>query len=57
VETISGPNVISHHIGLASRATYQDAVADAARQAIITYNRRYHDELKNIVYHLVMVHH
>jgi hypothetical protein len=32
---------------------YQDAVANAAWQAITTYNRRYHKELKNIIYHLL----
>jgi hypothetical protein len=32
---------------------YQDAVANAAWQAITTYNRRYHEELKNIIYHLL----
>jgi hypothetical protein len=30
-----------------------DAVADAAWQAITTYSRRYHDELRNTVYHLL----
>jgi hypothetical protein len=30
VEIISGPNVLSQHMGLAFRTTYQDAVADAA---------------------------
>jgi hypothetical protein len=53
MEIISGPNVLSHHKDIAFRAMYQDAVADAAWQAITTYNRRYHEELKNIVYHLV----
>jgi hypothetical protein len=49
----SGPNVLSHHKGPAFRATYQDAVADAAWQTITTYNRKYHDKLKNIVHHLL----
>jgi hypothetical protein len=53
MEIFSGPNVLSRHKGPSFRATYQDAVADAAWQAITTYNRRYHDELKNIVYHLL----
>jgi hypothetical protein len=53
VEIISGPNVLSRHKGPAFRTTYQDAVADAAWQAITTYNRRYHDELRNTVYHLL----
>jgi hypothetical protein len=53
MEIISGPNVLSHHKGPAFRTTYQDAVADAAWQAITTYSHRYHDELSNIVYHLV----
>jgi hypothetical protein len=38
--------------GPAFRATYQDAAADAAWQAITTYNCKYHDEVKNTVYHL-----
>jgi hypothetical protein len=38
---------------LSCRATYKDAVADAAWQAITVYNRTYHDELKNFVYHLL----
>jgi hypothetical protein len=38
VEIISGPNVLSRH---------------KAWQAITTYNRRYHDELRNTVYHLL----
>jgi hypothetical protein len=45
--------VLSHHKGSSFRATYQDAVADAAWQAITTYNRRYHEDLKNTVYHLL----
>jgi hypothetical protein len=53
MEIFSGPNVLSHHKGWAFRATCQDAVADAAWQAIATYNHRYHEELKNIVYHLL----
>jgi hypothetical protein len=53
IEIFSGPNVLSRHKGPSFRATYQDAVADAAWQVITTYNRRYHDELKNIVYHLL----
>jgi hypothetical protein len=53
VDIISGPNVLSRHNGPAFRTTYQDAVADAAWQAIITYSRRYHDELRNTVYHLL----
>jgi hypothetical protein len=53
VEIISGPNVLSHHKGPAFRTTYSDVVADAAWQAITTYSRRYHDELRNTVYHLL----
>jgi hypothetical protein len=53
MEIFSGPNVLSRHKGPAYRATYQDAVVDAAWQAITTYNRKYHDELKNTVYHLL----
>jgi hypothetical protein len=53
IEIFSGPNVLSHHKGLVFRATYQDAVAVAAWQAITTYNRKYHDEPKNTVYHLL----
>jgi hypothetical protein len=53
VEIISGPNVLSRHKGPAFRTTYQDVVADAAWQAITTYSRRYHEELRNIVYHLL----
>jgi hypothetical protein len=53
VEIISGPNVLSRHKGPAFRNTYPDAVADAAWQAITTYSRRYHDELRNTVYHLL----
>jgi hypothetical protein len=32
---------------------YQDVVADAAWLAITTYNHRYHEEIKNTVYHLL----
>jgi hypothetical protein len=53
MEIFSGPNVLSRHKGPAFRATYQDAVADAAWKAITTYNRRYHEELKNTIYHLL----
>jgi hypothetical protein len=53
VEIISGPNVLSRHKGPAFRTTYQDAVADAAWQAITTYSCRYHDELRNTVYYLL----
>jgi hypothetical protein len=53
VEIISGPNVLSQHNGPAFRTTYPDAVADAAWQVITTYSRRYHDELRNTVYHLL----
>jgi hypothetical protein len=53
VEIISGPNVLSRHKGSAFRTTYQDAVADAAWQAITTYSRIYHDKLRNTVYHLL----
>jgi hypothetical protein len=53
VEILSGPNVLSHHKGPTFRATYQDAVADAAWQAITTYNHRYHEGLKNTIYHLL----
>jgi hypothetical protein len=53
VEIFSRPNVLSRHKGPAFRAMYQDAVADAAWQAITTYNRRYHEEVKNTVYHLL----
>jgi hypothetical protein len=38
MEIISGPNVLSQHKGPAFRTTYQDAVADAAWQAITTYS-------------------
>jgi hypothetical protein len=53
VEIISGPNVLGRHKGPAFRTTYQDVVADAAWQAITTYNQRYHDELRNYVYYLL----
>jgi hypothetical protein len=53
VEIINGPNVLSRHKGPAFRTTYPDAVANAAWQAITTYSRRYHDELRNTVYHLL----
>jgi hypothetical protein len=53
VEILSGNNVLSRHKGPAFRTTYQDAVADAAWQAITTYSRRYHDKLRNTVYHLL----
>jgi hypothetical protein len=53
VEILSGPNVLSQHMGPAFRTTCQDAVADAAWQVITTYSRRYHDELRNTVYHLL----
>jgi hypothetical protein len=53
VEIISGPNVLSRHKGPAFRTTCQDAVTDAAWQAITTYSHRYHDKLRNTVYHLL----
>jgi hypothetical protein len=53
MEIISGPNVLSRHKGPAFRTTYQDAVADAALQAITTYSDRYHDELRNTIYYLL----
>jgi hypothetical protein len=53
MEIISGPNVLSRHKGPAFKTTYQDVVADTAWQAITTYSRRYHDELRNTVYHLL----
>jgi hypothetical protein len=53
MEIVSGPNVLSRHKGPAFRTTCQDAVADAAWQAITTYSHRYHDELRNTVYHLL----
>jgi hypothetical protein len=53
VEIISGPNVLSHHKGPAIRTTHQDAVADAAWQAITTYSSRYHDEMRNTIYYLL----
>jgi hypothetical protein len=37
----------------AFKTTYQDAVADAAWQAITTYSHRYHDELRNTIYYLL----
>jgi hypothetical protein len=49
----SVPNVLSCHKVPAFRATYQDAVVEAAWQVITTYNRRFHEKLKNIVYHLL----
>jgi hypothetical protein len=53
IEKFNGPNVISKHKGLAFRVTYQDAVANAAWQAMTTYNHTHHDKLKNSVYHLL----
>jgi hypothetical protein len=53
MEILSGPIVLSHHKGPAFKTTYQDAVADAAWQAITSYNCRYHDELRNTIYHLL----
>jgi hypothetical protein len=53
MEIISRPNVLSRYKGLAFRTTYQDAVADAAWQAITTYSHRYHDELRNTIYYLL----
>jgi hypothetical protein len=53
VEIISRPNVLGQHKGSAFRTTYQDAVADAAWQAITTYSRKDHDELRNTVYYLL----
>jgi hypothetical protein len=52
MEIFSGPNVLSRYKGPTFRATYQDAVADAAWQAIATNNRIYHEQLKNTIYHL-----
>jgi hypothetical protein len=54
MEIISRLNVLSRHKDLAFRTTYQDAVADATWQAITTYSHRYHDELRNIVYYLLL---
>jgi hypothetical protein len=53
MEILSGPIVLSRHKGPAFRTTSQDAVADAAWQAITTYSYRYHDKLRNIIYHLL----
>jgi hypothetical protein len=53
VEILSRPNVLSRHKRPAFKTTYQDALADAAWQAITTYSHRYHDELRNTVYHLL----
>jgi hypothetical protein len=53
MEIISGANVLSQHKCPAFRTTYQEAVADATWQAITTYSRRYHDELRNMVYYLL----
>jgi hypothetical protein len=53
MEIISGPNVLSRHKGPTFRTTYPDAVADTAWQAITTYSQRYHDKLRNTVYHLL----
>jgi hypothetical protein len=53
MEILSGPNVLSRHKGPAFRTTCQDVVADAAWQAVTTKSHRYHDELKNTVYHLL----
>jgi hypothetical protein len=53
VEIISGPNVLNRHKRPAFRTTYPDAVVDAAWLAITTYSRRYHDEQRNTVYHLL----
>jgi hypothetical protein len=53
MEIISGPNVLSRHKGPTLRTTCQDVVADAAWQTITTYSCRYHDELRNTVYHLL----
>jgi hypothetical protein len=53
VEIISELNVLNRHKGSTFRTTYQDAVADVAWQAITTYSHRYHDELRNTVYHLL----
>jgi hypothetical protein len=53
MEIINGPNVLNGHKSPAFRTTYQDAVTEAALQAITTYSRRYHDELRNTIYHLL----
>jgi hypothetical protein len=53
MEILNGPNVPSRPKGPTFRTTCQDAVADAAWQAISTYSRRYHGELRNTVYHLL----
>jgi hypothetical protein len=53
IEIMSRPNVLSRHKGPDFRTTYQDAVADAAWQAMTTYSHIYHDELRNTVYNLL----
>jgi iron-sulfur cluster repair protein YtfE (RIC family) len=53
MEIISGPNVLIRHKGPAFRSTCQDAIADVAWQAITTCSHRYHDKLRNTVYHLL----
>jgi hypothetical protein len=45
--------VLGRHKGPAFRTTCHDAVADAAWQAITTYSSRYHDELRNTIYHML----
>jgi hypothetical protein len=54
VEILNRPNVLSQYNGPTFKTTCQDAVTDAAWQAITTYSRRYHDELRNTVYHLLL---
>jgi hypothetical protein len=53
MEIFNRPSVVNRHKRPAFRATYRDAVANAAWQAISAYNRTYHDKLKNYVYHLL----
>jgi hypothetical protein len=53
VEVFNGPNVVSRHTGPAFRASRNDAVADAAWQAITAWNCTHHRKLKNSVYHLL----
>ncbi len=53
VEIISGPNVLSRHKGPAFRTSRNDAVADAARQAITSWVRSNKSRLQNSVHYLL----
>jgi hypothetical protein len=53
VEIFNETSVINRQKCPAFKATYEDAVVDAALQGITTYTHTDHEKLKNSIYHLL----